>query len=316
MVPSTATRLTSRLFLSGLSVGLLVFSACTAAPKRNSLVAAGDPGTNSSGGSSNKGGTSAGGSSDEAGAGDEAGAAGDGSLPSTPVAVFGSELEADVGCGATPTSAGLQIFNQGGADLEIKSATASDGYVIASPLPLVVPPGASRALLVTPKASAAAAKDGDSSTGQLSFTTNEPGTPSHDVKLTTHVVGAVLEFTDKDGVALSSALTLTYSTSLVCPDLVTYRVHNRGSLVVTLKGPKFPANFTGFSLPDGGQAIAPDGYAELNVTGDSSPGGVCGASGMLTFTAVGALCGSTPPLAVEWPASGDGPCVCPVPVTP
>jgi len=230
--------------------------------------------------------------------------------PARPLAVYPNALEADDGCGGGVTSASLVIRNQGGAALTITSASANSGYVIATQLPFSIEPDASATLSVTPPAPAASAKLGDTINGVLSFTTNEPGLPVHSVALTTQLFGGQLEFTDQNGTPLGSTLTLTYLEASDCPDTLKYRVHNTGNLAFTLLGPTFPANLAGTSTGTSGATIAPDGYFELMVGGDSSPGDVCGASGQLRFSTTGSFCGAVPTLNVVWPASTGPSCSC------
>ena len=241
----------------------------------------------------------------------DGGAAGSGEVgtPPTPLAVYPNALDADVGCDSAP-DASVLLQNAGGATLTVTSASASSGFVVKTPLPLSIEPGAAAALLVTPPAAAANAALGSSNEGTLSFRTNEPGTPEHQVTLTSKLFGAQLELTDHDGVPLTSALTLTYLSDSACPDTVKYRVHNKGNVAFTLIGPVFPTNFGGTTTGASGRTIAPNDYLELMVGGVSAPGAVCGASGQLTFTTKGSFCGSAPALNVIWPATTDPTCTC------
>ena len=304
-------------YASLIGFGLLssVLSACGAKDGRpGSLVSAGGgagraghAGEGGGGGASQAGQATAGSTA----AGDEGGEAGEQGVPSTPLAVFPKQLQLDVGCDLSTPGGSLVIQNGGSLPLSITSASADAGYLVKSKLPVSIAPGASSALTLTPPAPQANTALGHMSTGTLSFVTNEPGTPTRHVALTSTLFGAQLEFLDSDGVPLSSGLALTYLSSSFCPDTVKYRVHNTGNVAFTLLGPNFPAHFGGTSAGEKGESVAPDGYVELSVGGNSAPGGVCGgASGVLTFSAMGAFCGAAPTLNVTWPSGTETSCTC------
>jgi len=208
-----------------------------------------------------------------------------------------------VGCGASTDSAELVIQNGGSLPLTISSATATAGYSVTSQLPLQIAPSASKALQVAPPPPKATAAVGDTSSGSLTFVSNEAGSPSHQVTLNTTLFGGQLDFTDGNGAALNAALPLTYLSSDVCPDNVTYRVHNTGNLAFKLFGPTFPTHLGGTSTGANGQNVAPDAYVELTVSGNSSSDGACSGGGELTFTVQGSFCGPVPKLSVSWPVN-------------
>jgi hypothetical protein len=226
-------------------------------------------------------------------------------------------LDVNAGCESSQPDTGLLIENGGSELLTINSASADSGYVVTATLPLSIPAGAGGTLLVTPPKPKASAQVGDTSTGTLSFTTNEPGAPTHTVALTTKLFGAHFEFTDHDGAPLGTTLTLTYLNESTCPDTRKYRVHNTGNVAFTLHGPTFPASLGGTTTGPDGQSVAPDDYLELMVGGNSAPGGVCSASGALSFSTTGSFCGSVPTLNVVWPAptapDAGPPCACTAP---
>ncbi len=244
----------------------------------------------------------------------DGGAAGGGTLigtPPTPLAVYPSTLAADVGCNSAP-DASLLIQNAGGSLLSVTSASADSGYVVKTTLPLSIAAGAAGTLIITPPTPAANAADGYRTNGTLSFHTNEPDLPEHQVSLSTQLFSAKLEFTDHDGVPLTAPLMLSYLSESTCPDTVKYRVHNTGSVAFTLIGPTFPVNFAGSTTGVSGQTIAPDAFVELMVGGVSAPGDVCGGGGQLTFSTTGSYCGAAPSLSVVWPASAGPTCACTV----
>jgi hypothetical protein len=294
--------------LSALLTTLRAFgAACSNDDRPSSLVTAG--------GASNRGGFN-GGSSNEAGANDagptnnggSSSGGGDvrgegGSAAPGPVAEFPSQLEADVGCNMTTVDAVLLIINSGDEPLVISSASADSGYTVKTALPLEIAAGAGGTLLVTPPTPAAGA-DAGIITGKLSFTTNEPGMPTHVVTLSSAVFDGSFEFTDSNGAPITS-LELSYGSSNSCPDLSKYRIHNTGNVAFTVLGPTFPTHLGGTSLGSNGQAIPPDGFAELMVGGVSAPGTSCSGAGSLTFTVMGTFCGTAPTLNVVWPASSD-----------
>jgi hypothetical protein len=296
--------------LSALLTTLGAFGACSSSDGRpSSLVTAGGAtnpggfnGGNANGGNTNDAGPTSNGGSSAGGADADATGEGGSAAPG-PVAQFPSQLEADVGCNMTTADAALLITNTGDEPLVVSSASADSGYTVKTALPLEIAPGAGAALLVTPPTPAGDA-DAGTITGKLSFTTNEPGTPTHVVTLSSALFEGSFEFTDSNGAPITS-LELGYGSSISCPDLSKYRIHNTGNVAFTVLGPTFPAHFGGTSLGSNGQAIPPDGYAELMVGGVSTPGTSCSATGSLTFTVMGTFCGSVPTLNVVWPASSD-----------
>jgi hypothetical protein len=211
----------------------------------------------------------------------------------------------------------LLIQNGGSQPLTIQTAGADSGYVVKAELPLNIAPGAGATLLVTPPTPKPTAQIGDASTGTLTFTSNEPGTSTHTVALTTKLLGARIEFTDHAGMPLGSTLTLTYLEESTCPDTLKYRVHNTGNVTFTLHGPTFPAHLSGTTTGDDGLSVAPDDFVELTVGGNSSPGDACDASGALSFSTTGSFCGDVPTLNVVWPqstaADAGPPCSCTAP---
>ncbi|MEP7049873.1 MAG: hypothetical protein ABJB12_05950 [Pseudomonadota bacterium] len=307
--------------LSVLGGAFCVLSGCGSdAPGRGSVVSAGGD-TAQAGGRAASGGGTGRGEAGEAGEASQAGGAdaGDGGAagsvalgtPPTPLALYPSTLDADVGCDGAP-DASLLIQNAGGSTLEVTSASADSGYVVNTKLPLSIEPGAAASLLVTPPAAAANVPVGDKTSGTLSFRTNEPTLPTRRVSLSSELFSAALEFTDHDGAPLTAPLTLSYLNAGSCPDTVKYRVHNHGNVAITLLGPTFPANFAGTTTGNAGQTIAPGEYVELMVGGVSVPGNLCGADGQLAFTTKGSYCGSAPSLSVVWPPAAGPTCACTV----
>ncbi|MEI9949862.1 MAG: hypothetical protein WDO74_12995 [Pseudomonadota bacterium] len=285
-------------------------SACGSGDSRpGSLVSAGGASDHVGGHAGHGGGNGddAGQANDDAGnhgeGGDDAGAAGQASLAAAPLAIFPQQLQVDVGCGASTDPAPLLIQNGGLLPLTISSVLATAGYVVTGQLPLQIEPLASAALSVTPPPPKATASVGATSTGTLTFVTNETDSPTHEVLLNSRLFGGQFEFTDRSGRPLNTALALTYLSSDTCPDEVTYRVHNTGNLAFRLFGPTFPTHLGGSSTGVNGQNVAPDAYFELKVGGNSAADGACSASGELTFTVQGSFCGSVPKLSVTWPTN-------------
>jgi hypothetical protein len=241
----------------------------------------------------------------------EGGVAGEFEVAPTPLAIFPRLLEVDVGCGMTRPDAALVIQNGGALPLSIVSASANSGFVVKSQLPLSIAPQGAGSLVVTPPVPRVDSTIGEMSSALLSFVTNEPGSPTRQVTLNSTLYGARVEFADKDGASLGAGLTLSYLSSSLCPDSLSYRVHNTGNVAFTLFGPNFPDHLRGTSTGASGLSIAPDDFLELTVGGDSSPGAVCGGlSGVLSFTVMGAFCGTLPSLHVTWPANSQTNCAC------
>ncbi len=302
--------------LLGTGAALGALSACGSNGRPASLVSVG--GQSSSAGHSGQGGGAgdAGQTSESSGSGGapDEGAAGDFGMPETPYAVFPTEFQADIACGETPSAATLVLQNGGGQPLTISKLSADSGYTVEVELPLTLPPRASGNVLVTPPAPQAGAKLGDASQGTLTFSTNEPGTATHHVKLVSTLFGGGLEFLDKDGDPLPDAsLTLSYPSPDECPESTTYRVHNTGNLAFELTGPIFPVHFGGTSTGASGVSLEPDGFAELKVGAVAAAGEVCSGNGQLTFTPGSGFCGTAPKLNVVWPASSLSNCVCTAP---
>ena len=298
----------------------LVFSSLMFGPAAASLGACGNgdgrpsslvSSNGESGRPGNSNGHGGGGSSDAGagnaeagnGDGDDAGAAGETFVSAAPRATYPGQLQVDVACGAISDPTELLIQNDGQLPLIISSAKATAGYTVNSELPLQIEALSSAILLVSAAAPKGSAAVGDSSTGTLTFDTNEADSPSHQVRLDTTVFGGQLEFTDRDGVALKGTLQLSYLGSAVCPDSVKYRVRNTGNLAFTLVGPTFPLHLRGTTTGTSGQSVAPNGYVELEVSGNSATDGACSGSGELSFAVEGSLCSLVPKLAVNWPAN-------------
>ncbi|HET7541268.1 MAG TPA: hypothetical protein VFK05_15425 [Polyangiaceae bacterium] len=290
-----------------LGLGLTLPLACGSDDRPGSLVSFGAEAGRGSGTPGNTGGSSGEGGQAPSDAGsndhDDAGAAGEGIPPPAPRAIFPEQLQADVGCGSSPESSSLLIRNDGLLPLIISSATASAGYVVKSELPLEIAAMTAATLELSPPAPKGTAAVGDQSSGTLSFVTNEPGNPTHEVQLNTTLFGGRLEFSDGDGTALSGALPLTYLSSTNCPDRVKYRVRNTGNVAFSLFGPTFPAHFGGTSTGESGLSVAPNEYVELEVGANSTADGACSGSGDLIFTVQGSVCGKVPKLAVIWPTN-------------
>jgi len=241
----------------GLAPGLV--GACSNGDDRPgsyvSAVAGRDGGSGGRAGGSS---SDAGQTNGEAGApeGGDGGASGEASASAAPVAIFPEQLQVDVGCGASSEPANLLIRNGGLLPLTISSVKATAGYVVESELPLQIAAMASATLQVTAPKQKATASVGDMSSGTLTFFTNEPGEPSHEVQLNTTLFGGLLEFSDRDGAPLSGALPLTYLSSDTCPDSVAYRVYNTGNLALTLFGPTFSSHLRGTDSGASGRNVA------------------------------------------------------------
>ena len=261
--------------------------------------------TGNSAGHGGGGSSNAGGANGDAGSGlgNDAGAAGESYVPAAPVATYPEQLRVDVACGASTDPTELLIQNSGELPLIISSAKATAGYTVNGELPLRIEALGSATLSVSAAAPKATAAVGDTSNGTLTFVTNEADSPSHEIRLDTTVFGGQLQFTDRDGVALKGALALSFLGSDVCPDSVKYRVRNTGNLAFTLVGPTFPVHLRGTTTGASGQSVAPNGYVELEVSGNSATDGACSGSGELSFTVQGSLCSAVPKLTVTWPAN-------------
>ncbi len=242
------------------------------------------------------------------------GAAGDGEAPATPLAIYPQEFPVDVSCGESSSETTLEIQNNGAEPLTISNLSADSGYAVSADLPLIIAPSGLGTLSVTAPAPKANAKLGTTSSGSLSFDTNEPGNPTHHIKLETTLFGGSMEFLDDNGEPLSPAtLTLDAPSSVDCPSSATYRVHNTGNLAFRLNGPTYPAHIGGTTTGDDGILLAPDGYAEFRVGGVSLPGDACNGAGLVAFTVDSAYCGSAPSLNVTWPLGSLSSCACTAP---
>lgn len=293
-----------------LGCALLGFWACSSDQKPSSLVDGSGGSSTASAGHGGKSGADAGSSNASAGEDNNGGAAGvlgsggEGGIVAEPVAVFPSSLEADVGCNLETPSATLAIQNSGDEPLEIEKASVSDGYTLNTDLPLTIAAGASGTLSITPPAASSTADAGAVSTGTLTFTTNEPGTPTHEVMLNSATFEGRFEFTDSDGNPITS-LTLVYDSGGACPGLTKFRIHNLGNATFSVLGPSYPSHFSGTTLGKNGTAILPDAYAEMIVGADSGSDSACEGAGDLAFTVMGTFCGAVPKLHVTWPVSTD-----------
>ena len=204
-----------------------------------------------------------------------------------PVAALAALLDMDTECGQlVPPGTSLPVTNTGSAELVISAATCTGGFVVTSPLPVVIAPGDTATIDVQPPAAVIGTdRAGALRVGTLTLTTNE-ATPSRDVALVATVVGAELEVFVSGGGPVSIDLT---GTSGACPAPAPRGIKNLGNIAVgvTLSGAS-GLDVSGFVSGTLGVNEA-QVFDVRAITMDP-----CARSGTVTYAVTGPVCAVTP----------------------
>lgn len=219
-------------------------------------------------------------------------------------AIVPAQLELGARCGAaTGTTGTIEIENGGDAELEVFSAAATSGFVVLTPTPIVIAPGARANLDVqAPAAVVGTDVPGTLKAGVLTLTLND-GLAT--VDLTATVTGAELAVTSASMPGMPLVLDLQ-GTSGLCPNVIGGIVENTGggTAVLTLSASSGFA-ISGFS----GGTLADSESSSFSVRAITN--GSCSGVGTISYTATGDVCATTPTvLAATFVITGSSTCLC------
>lgn len=217
-------------------------------------------------------------------------------------AIVPAQLELGARCGAaTGTTGTIEIENGGEAELEVRSATTTSGFVVLTPTPLVIAPGARANLDVqAPPAVIGTDVPGSLKSGVLTLTLND-GLAT--VELTATVTGAELALTGVAGTPLALDL---QGASGICPNEIVGILENKGGGIAVL-GLSASSEFaiSGFS----GGTLAESESSSFSVRAITD--GPCSGAGTITYTATGDVCSTTPTvLTATFVITGSSNCLC------
>jgi hypothetical protein len=204
------------------------------------------------------------------------------------IAIVTPPLEIMTECGVEPTSADVEITNDGSTPLVIERFETTGGFGMTSKLPVVIDPGATTSLsVVAPPAVIGTDVSGSTKTGTLTLFTNDTEEPEHTITLEARVVGAQLAFDAGGGVSLP--VTLTFSADMACPAPKGVAMYNNGDrpATFTLTAPssfRVSPPFTG--TLDAGQS----GFFQVRPL----TSGPCTGSEAITYAVTGSVCSSVP----------------------
>ncbi len=219
-------------------------------------------------------------------------------------AIVPAQLDLGARCGAaTGTTGTIEIENAGDADLEVFSAEATAGFVVLTPTPIVVTPGARAKVDVqAPAAVIGTDVPGSLKSGVLTLTLND-GLAT--VELTATVTGAALAVTSASMPGAPLVLDLQGSSG-ICPNVIGGILENKGggTAILTL-GASAGFAITGFS----GGTLAESESSSFSVRAITN--GPCSGVGTITYTATGDVCATTPTvLTATFMITGASTCLC------
>lgn len=198
---------------------------------------------------------------------------------SGPAAIVPAVVELAASCGSTTTEAvKFQVINSGNEPLQVRSATADNGFVVAAELPATVQPGAAITLSVKPPAAVIGTDVGGSTKmGTLSIDSDDPNGVSK-VVLRSRIHGANLVYVDaEDKVITKLAMTSPDNT---CPAPGRFFIKNTGNEEAHVET---PAGTYAVTRVSGGDEILAGDKLEFSVSPNSSSD--CAISGELTYEA-------------------------------
>lgn len=202
------------------------------------------------------------------------------------VAIVAPPLELVTECGVAPASTAVEIVNDGTTALVIEQATATGGFTVSTPMPLVIQPGATGALGVVPPAAVIGTDVAKAvKAGVLTIVTNEEDAPVHAIDLAARVVGAQITFIDGFGAPVN----LTFSSNNACPPGQNVFVMNSGNRPASLS-PLPASRFVVTTLFNG----PIDGGISGQVTVSALTSGPCSGTETIAYTVTGSSCSSTP----------------------
>lgn len=147
------------------------------------------------------------------------------------VAIVAPLLELVTECGVAPSSADVEIVNDGTTTLVIEQVTATGGFTVSTPLPLVIQPGATGSLGVAPPAAVIGTDLPNTvKTGVLTIVTNEEAAPEHSIDLSARVFGAQIAIVD----GLGAPVSLRFTSNNACPSGTLLYAMNTGNRAASL----------------------------------------------------------------------------------
>jgi hypothetical protein len=175
---------------------------------------------------------------------------------------------------------------------------------------MTVAAGASASLVLRPPEAVVGSDAGGSSrTGTLTVTTNELTGRTHQVSLSSTVVGANLRLLDATGAPTTS---VTFNTTQRCPSPTTIFVQNTGNAPASVAIAN--TNFHLFQWSAFAPSpIIPGGSAVSHALGvfTENDNGACNGAVTVQYTATGALCTLMPlDLQASFNIAGSGSCFC------
>jgi len=188
-------------------------------------------------------------------------------------------------CGGTSQETiTVGIASVGTEPLTINSVTANNGFTVAATVPETLQPGSALKIKVTPPNPVVGTdRVGTSKTGKLTISSSDPqGTV--DATLVADIKGAVVAFKDAEDAALTKIDLRSADTT--CPQPVTFKVANDGSLPVTIG--EITGPFTVEQVSDASSTIAPGASLEYRVLANNTES--CVTSGNVSFAISGGVC--------------------------
>lgn len=195
-----------------------------------------------------------------------------------PAALVPAKVEFAVDCGdPMPEASKFQVINSGNEPLQVRSATASTGFIVTADLPISVQPGASITIEVRP-APAVIGTDlgGTVKMGELTIDSDDPNGAAK-IPLRAAITGANLVYVDAaDKVVTKLALS---SATNACPAPVTFFIKNTGNDEVHVNT---PAGDYPVSKISEGEEILGGAKLEFSLSPDASSD--CAVNGSITYT--------------------------------
>ena len=194
-----------------------------------------------------------------------------------PAAVVPAKVEFAVDCGdPMPESAKFQVINSGNEPLQVRSATATAGFIVTADLPISVQPGATITIEVRPSPAVIGTDLGGTvKMGELTLDSDDPNGAAK-ISLRAAIKGANLVYVDTADKVISK-LTLSSSTN-VCPAPVRFFIKNTGNDEVHINT---PAGDYPVSKISEGEEILGGAKLEFSISPDASSD--CAANGAITY---------------------------------
>ncbi len=223
-----------------------------------------------------------------------------------PAALLPSSLPFTVECGKPATSQRFQVVNSGNQELLVKSASASDGFVIVAELPMTVQPGAAIVIEVKPPAAVIGTDRGGSvKTGTLTVDTDDPSGTSP-IALRATVLGANLELVNAENTPLPRLDLISQTSACPSPGAVFVRNTGNRSANVSIGEANYETELT-----TGSSDVAAAMRTEFAVLPDAS--NECAVEGSVSFVVpdTASVCTVTPlVLQVTQTTNGSSDCFC------